>query len=290
MGKKKKKHSIDVQFITACISTSLVLLLLGTVAFFVLTANNLSVYVRENLELSALVHDGTAPSDIDKLVKRISAKPYAKEVRFISKDDVLKQESALMGVDPTEFLGYNPYTASLEIRLKADYANGDSLRWIGESLRHEVCISDINYPSELVNNLNGNIRKISLVLLVLALALLLISFALINNTIKLTIYSQRFLLHTMKLVGAGWSFIRRPFMVRNFWIGLVSGLLALAMMATGGYFLLRYEPRVIELVDVRSIIIVAAGVMLFGILITMTCARISINRFLRMKAGDLYYI
>ncbi|MCR5139072.1 MAG: permease-like cell division protein FtsX [Bacteroidaceae bacterium] len=290
MGKKKKKHTIDVQFITACISTSLVLLLLGTVAFFVLTANSLSVYVRENLELSALVHDGTTPAEVDRVVKRIEAQPYAKEVRFISKDEVLQQETALMGVDPTEFLGLNPYTASIEIRLKADYANGDSLAWIGERLRHEACISDISYPSDLVNNLNGNIRKISLVMLVLALALLLISFALINNTIKLTIYSQRFLLHTMKLVGAGWSFIRRPFMVRNFWIGIASGLLALAMMSGGAYALMHYEPRLVELMDVKAVALVAAGVMLFGVLITMICARVSINRFLRMKAGDLYYI
>lgn len=290
MAKKKKKRLIDVQFVTACISTSLVLLLLGTVAFFVLTANNLSAYVRENLELSALVIDGTAPSDVNKLVQRIESKPYAKEVRFISKDEVLQQESSLMGIDPTEFLGFNPYTASIEIRLKADYANGDSLRWIGESLQRETCISEISYPSELVNNLNGNIRKISVVLLVLAFALLLISFALINNTIRLTIYSQRFLLHTMKLVGAGWGFIRHPFMVRNFWIGLASGLLALAMMVGGGYALVHYEPRVVELMDTRAIALVAGGVILFGILITMACAHISINRFLRMKAGDLYYI
>jgi len=290
MAKKRKKHAIDVQFITACISTSLVLLLLGTVAFFVLTANNLSVYVRENLELSALLHDEATPAEVDKLVSRISAKPYAKEVKYISKDSILQQEIKLMGVDPTEFLGFNPYTASLEIRLKADYANSDSLKWIGESLQREPSVSEVSYPSELVNNLNGNIQKISAVLLVLAFALLLISFALINNTIKLTIYSQRFLLHTMKLVGASWGFIRHPFMKRNFWIGFVSGLLALAMMAVGAYFLMRYEPRVAELVEIKSIIIVAVGVMLFGILITMTCAHISINRFLRMKAGDLYYI
>ena len=184
--KQKKKHVVDVQFITACISTSLVLLLLGTVTFFVLTANSLSVYVRENLELSALIQDGTTKPDVDKLLQRIDALPFVKEVNYISKDDVLASETQEMGLDPTEFLGFNPYTASLEVKLKADYANSDSLRWIEETLRKETAISDVNYPNDLVNNINTNIRKISIVMLVLAFALLLVSFALINNTIKLT--------------------------------------------------------------------------------------------------------
>ena len=288
--KQKKKHVVDVQFITACISTSLVLLLLGTVTFFVLTANSLSVYVRENLELSALIQDGTTKPDVDKLLQRIDALPFVKEVNYISKDDVLASETQEMGLDPTEFLGFNPYTASLEVKLKADYANSDSLRWIEETLRKETAISDVNYPNDLVNNINTNIRKISIVMLVLAFALLLVSFALINNTIKLTIYSQRFLLHTMKLVGADWGFIRRPFLKRNFWIGFIAAILALLVLGAGIYLLLRYEPKLVSLLNVKTLVIVAGAIVLFGVLITTICARISINRFLRVKAGDLYYI
>lgn len=288
--KQKKKHVVDVQFITACISTSLVLLLLGTVTFFVLTANSLSVYVRENLELSALIQDGTTKPDVDKLLQRIDALPFVKEVNYISKDDVLASETQEMGLDPTEFLGFNPYTASLEVKLKADYANSDSLRWIEETLRKETAISDVNYPNDLVNNINTNIRKISIVMLVLAFALLFVSFALINNTIKLTIYSQRFLLHTMKLVGADWGFIRRPFLKRNFWIGFIAAILALLMLGAGIYLLLRYEPKLVSLLNVKTLVIVAGAIVLFGVLITTICARISINRFLRVKAGDLYYI
>lgn len=288
--KQKKKHVVDVQFITACISTSLVLLLLGTVTFFVLTANSLSVYVRENLELSALIQDGTTKPDVGKLLQRIDALPFVKEVNYISKDDVLASETQEMGLDPTEFLGFNPYTASLEVKLKADYANSDSLRWIEETLRKETAISDVNYPNDLVNNINTNIRKISIVMLVLAFALLLVSFALINNTIKLTIYSQRFLLHTMKLVGADWGFIRRPFLKRNFWIGFIAAILALLMLGAGIYLLLRYEPKLVSLLNVKTLVIVAGAIVLFGVLITTICARISINRFLRVKAGDLYYI
>ena len=151
-------------------------------------------------------------------------------------------------------------------------------------------IREITYPSELMDNVNDNIRKISAVLLALALALSLISFALINNTIKLTIYSQRFLLHTMKLVGASWGFIRRPFLLRNMGIGIVSGILANGLIGGGIYLLLRYEPQMSPLITLLTMAIVGACVMLFGLLITLLCAYVSINRFLKMKAGDLYYI
>ena len=151
-------------------------------------------------------------------------------------------------------------------------------------------IREISYPSELMDNVNENIRKISALLLALALALSLISFALINNTIKLTIYSQRFLLHTMKLVGASWSFIRRPFLMRNLGIGIASGILANGVIGGGIYLLLNHEPQLAHLFSTDVLTIVGGSVMLFGMLITLLCAYASINRFLRMKAGDLYYI
>jgi cell division transport system permease protein len=216
--------------------------------------------------------------------------PYTKEIHYTSKEDILTEQTTSMGVDPTEFLGYNPYTASIEIKLRADYANTDSIIPIKNKLMRYTQIREITYPSELMDNVNDNIRKISILLLILALALSLISFALINNTIKLTIYSQRFLLHTMKLVGADWTFIRRPFLLRNMGIGIISGIFANGLIASSIYLLLRYEPQMSHLFTLPTLCIVGVCVMLFGILITLLCAYISINRFLRMKAGDLYYI
>lgn len=288
--KQKKKSAIDIQFVTACISTSLVLLLLGSVVMVVLTAGRLSDHVRENLELSLLLNDEAKPEEVNRIVRHVEAQRYTKEVRYISKEDILAEQTASMGLDPTEFLGYNPYTASIEVKLKADYANTDSIVPIKNRLMRYTQIREISYPSELMDNVNENIRKISALLLALALALSLISFALINNTIKLTIYSQRFLLHTMKLVGASWAFIRRPFLLRNLAIGITSGILANGMIGGSIALLLHHEPQVKALFTVPTLAVVGGAVMLFGMLITLLCAYVSINRFLRMKAGDLYYI
>ena len=288
--KQKKKRAIDIQFITACISTSLVLLLLGSVVLVVLTAGRLSDHVRENLELSLLLNDDIETVDVQRIVQHVEVQRYAKEVHYISKEAILAEQTASMGLDPAEFLGYNPYTASIEVKLKSEYANTDSIMPIKNRLMRYTQIREISYPSELMDNVNENIRKISAMLLALALALSFISFALISNTIKLTIYSQRFLLHTMKLVGASWGFIRRPFLVRNLGIGLTSGILANGIIGGGIYLLLRHEPQLAHLFTTSTLGVVGGSVMIFGMIITLLCAYVSINRFLRMKAGDLYYI
>ena len=288
--KQKKRRTIDVQFVTASISTALVLLLLGVVALIMLSATRLSTYVKENLEVTLLLHDNTPQPQAEMLTRRVEQLPGVKGVTYISKEEILAEETAAMGIDPTEFLGFNPYTASLEVRLHADHANADSIAAMETLLRAEPCISEIDYPRELVDGINASLQKISLVLLVLAVVLAFISFALIASTIKLTIYSQRFLLHTMKLVGAEWSFIRRPFMIRNAWVGITAGLLALVMMGAGLYALIHYEPLLADLLDWRTLLTVAAGVLVFGVVMTLVSARVSLGRFLRMKAGDLYYI
>ena len=288
--KQKKKRTIDIQFVTATISTSLVLLLLGTVVLVVLSAKSLSDHIRENLELSLLLNEEVNKNEVDRIVGYVEAQRYTKDVHYISKEDILSEQTASMGLDPTEFLGYNPYTASIEVKLKAEYANTDSIIPIKNRLMRYTQIREISYPSELMDNVNSNIRKISILLLALALALSMISFALINNTIRLTIYSQRFLLHTMKLVGANWAFIRRPFLMRNLGIGLASGVLANSLIAGCIYLLLHYEPQMRYLFAWQTMGIVGGSVMLFGVLITLLCAYFSINKFLRMKARDLYYI
>ena len=219
MSKKSRVSVFDMQFVTAGISTTLVLLLLGLVAFFVLAAHNLSVYVRENISFSILVSDNMKERDILQLQKQLSRQPFVRYTEYISKEQAQKEYIETMGIDPQEFVGYNPLTASIEIKLKSDYANADSIARIEQLIKQDSNVREVSYRKELVNAVNDNIRKISLSLLALAVVLTLISFALINNTIRLTIYSQRFLIHTMKLVGASWAFIRRPFLLRNLWIG-----------------------------------------------------------------------
>ena len=220
---RRTKASFDMQFITSSISTMLVLVLLGTVVFFVMAANNLSVYVRENIAFSILISDDMKEADILRYQKELNQEAYVKQTSYISKQQALEEQTEAMGTDPAEFLGYNPFTASIEVKLNAEYANSDSIAWIKDGILSHKGVLEINYPQDLLDAVNRNIRKVSVVLLGLAALLTLISFALINNTIRLTIYSKRFLIHTMKLVGASWSFIRRPFLMRNVWVGMLAG-------------------------------------------------------------------
>ena len=288
--KRKSRSFFNMQFITASISTMLVLLLLGLVVFFVLTANNLSVYVRENIAVSVQLSDDMPERDILQYQKRLNEAPYVKEITYISKVQALREQTEAMGTDPAEFIGHNPFNASIEIKLNSAYANSDSIQWIQDELLSNKNILEVNYPQELMDSVNRNLRKISLVLLGLAGLLTLISFALINNTIRLTIYSKRFLIHTMKLVGASWSFIRRPFLWQNIWIGIFAAILADALLTGMSYFLIRYEPDLLTVITPTVVLIMDGAVFIFGVIITTLCAWISINKFLRMKAGELYYM
>ena len=293
MARKVRNNTVpvlDMQFITSSISTTMVLLLLGLVVFFVLAAHNLSVYVRENISFSLVVGDNMKEADVLKLRKRLAAEPFVKELEYISKEQALKEHTEAMGTDPQEFLGYNPFKASMEIKLHSQYANSDSIARIEKVLKRNSNIQEVLYRKELIDAVNDNIRNISLLLLGLALVLALISFALINNTIRLAIYSKRFLIHTMKLVGAKWSFIRRPFLRRNFWVGVLSACVADGLLWAGATWLVRYEPGLVSVVTPQVMVVVSCAVLVFGVLITLICAYASINRFLRMKAGDLYYI
>ena len=287
---KRPNSFFNMQFITSSISTTLVLLLLGMVVFFVLSANNLSTYVRENIGISVLVSDDMKEPEALKFQKSLNEKSYVKESVYISKEQALKEQTEAMGTDPAEFLGYNPFTASIEIKLNAQYANSDSIAWIEKEILTNKKVMEVSYPQNLIDSVNRNIQKVSLFLLGLAALLTLISFALINNTIRLAIYSKRFLIHTMKLVGASWSFIRRPFLVRNVWIGVLAGIMADAVLLGMAYMLVKYEPQLIEIITPNALLIVMASVFVFGLAITFLCAYISINKYLRMKASALYYI
>lgn len=277
-----------MQWFTTGVSTTLVLILLGMVSFFILFAHRLSDSVKENLTVTVLLKDGLKESEVNRYRKDLQGKDYVCALDYISKEQALKEQVEAMGSDPSEFLGANPFTASFELRMNASYANSDSLVWIAAGLKKNAWVEDVIYQKELVDTINENLRRVSYVLLALAVLLALVSFALINNTVRLSIYSGRFVIRTMKLVGAGWGFIRRPFMARSFNLGFLSGLCADAVLWGGIHLLLQYDPSLSQYISPDMLAIVGAAVLLFGLLMTLGCTYFSVGKYLRMKAGDLY--
>ena len=290
MVKQKKKRKIDLLFITACISTSLVLLLIGIVALLLLTANDLSRHLKQEMTVEVILKESITDTQLSTLRRGIEASPYCAVCSYISKEDALKDMTKAMGTDPSQFLEYNPFYASLNIRLEADYACNDSLKVIEKKIAAQEGVREVTWQKDLLDIINSNIRKVAGLLLILAMILSLVSFTLINNTIKLTIYAQRFVLYSMKLVGAKWSFIRKPFISRNLWIGFTSAVLTCIIIWYGLKIGLKYEPWLVMLAEPRIIIPVFAVVMFIGLLITGVCALHSVNRFLRMKSGELHYV
>lgn len=292
MGKNRKaarSHS-GLQVITLCISTSMVLVLLGLVVMSVGTAYNLANSMRENVVVTMMLREDMTSSEARQLCTDLRKRPYISSLEFISKEQVLREQRQALGTDPSEFIGGNPYQPSVELHLKADYANNDSLRWISSELRQYPKVGEITYPQDLISKMNKTLSQFSIVLLVLAVLLTFVSFSLVNNTVRLGIYARRFSIHTMKLVGASWSFIRRPFVRQAVSIGIIAAVAADAVLAACVFGLTYDFPDVFTVLTWPVLTVTGVSVILFGIIITALCASISVNKFLKMKAGDLYKI
>ncbi len=287
---KSRRQRIGLQSVTLCISTAMVLILLGLVVLTGLVGTNLSSRVKENLVVTMMLDQDMTDTEAAQLQKKLRQRPYINQIKYVSKEAALKEGAKELCSDPSEFIGENPFLSSMELTLQADYANNDSLRWIAKELKAVPKVSEIVYQKDLVEAVNTNLAKISLVLLVLAVLLMIVSFSLINNTIRLGIYARRFSIHTMKLVGASWGFIRRPFVRRSMGLGVLAALIACAVLGGFVYALYRYEPEIEMVLGWQELAITAGAVLLFGLLMTAVCAHISVNKFLRMKAGELYRI
>lgn len=279
-----------MQAITLCISTTMVLILLGLVVLSVLTTRNVSDYVRENLIVTVMLGDDVTAKNAVALGKSLQQQPYAKHVTYISKEQALKEQSEAMGSDPSEFLGVNPFVATLELNVHADYANADSLRRIARALKKNKEITEVAYQENMMEQVNYNLQRMSMVLLSLAVLLIIVSYSLISNSVRLDIYSRRFSIHTMKLVGASWGFIRRPFLRRAVTVGLSASLLACLALGGAAYGLYRYQPGIEQVVNIPELAITAGAVFASGLIITLFCTLLSVNKFLRMTAGELYKI
>ena len=292
---KKNKHkshnkSHSFQTMTLCFSTSLVLILIGLVVLSVLTARNLSHYVKENLSITLYLNKDLTDSQGKALTNEIRTKESVNNVRFVSKEAISKMQEKELGVDPQDFVGANPFSSEIDIYLEADYANNDSVGWIQEQLKQDERVQEVQYQENLIEQVNKTVNKLNIALLILAAVLTVISFSLINNTVRLGVYARRFAIRTMKLVGASWNFIRWPFLKRGLFIGFISSIIACLVLGGACSVLINNEPdaRAVFTNDVQ--IITAAIIFVFGLLIPFLCSYLSVNKFLKMKAGELYKI
>lgn len=286
--RKKLKISWILQGITSTISTSLLLILLGLVVLLSLTARVVANSVRENLTVTVVLDDDVLTADAERLQDTLSAKSYVSSIEYISREQALEEQIESMGIDPTDFLGANPFSISMEIKVRPEYSCNDSLQWISEELRGEKLVTDVLYQKDLVESLNRNLHRASFFMLAVAVLLIIISLSLINNTVRLSVFNHRFILHTMKLVGAKWSFIRRPFLIRGFWIGIASALIADAVILSGIYWASTYDDNVLVYVTQRNMIITALSVLGIGLTLTIVCTYLSVTHCLKMRGSELY--
>ena len=276
--------------LTSIISIALVLFLMGLIMLMGLLGNQLSVYVKENLSFSIVLKDNLKETDIKKMQNKLDALPYIKSTTYISKEQAAKELEEELGENPETFLGFNPLQASIEVKLHADYANPDSLRHIEQQIKRYTTVDELLYRKDLMEMVHNNMQRLGMILLALAAVLTLISFVLIGNTIRLLIYSKRFLIHTMQLVGATAGFIRAPFIRYNIVSGLIAAFLAIMLLTGALYYLQNELDGFIQLLDIHTLLIVDGAVLLLGILLSTLATVFAVNKYLRMKVDQLYYI
>ena len=285
--KKNRKHSRHLMSsFTACISTTMVLILVGIIVFGGSMAGELERTLKEHFTVTLLLDDEISNRQAYDLQTDLRRMPYAKHVRYISKEKATRIQAETMGSDPSEFIGYSPIPASFEVQLRAEYACNDSIATFAPNLRKASGVTDVIYPKDLVAKVNHNFRQISIVLLVIAALLAIVSLSLINNTMRLSIARRRHSIQVMKLIGARWGFIRRPFLINAMGMGLLAGILADSVIFGGIYALMSWDEGVASLISPAIIALTLGSVLLTGIVLTLVCAFFSVNRHLYMSRDE----
>lgn len=292
MNKQKKISATRVfnSRFTSTISITLVLFLIGIMLVLGFLAKDLSKYVRENISLSVIVDDEMDLPDVKMFERRLEAAPWVRSVEYIDKENALKQLVSELGENPEDLLGYNPLLASFDIYLNEAYANTDSIAILEAALKENKDVQEVIYRKDLIHLINENVKNISIVLMILAILLTVISYSLIRNTVRLMIYSKRFLIRTMQLVGANGRFIRRPFLLENLWSGVIASILAMGLLYGSLSYLQQKMAGSLHILDIQTIGIIFLSMLVFGILIITTATWLAVNRYLKMNTNDLYYV
>jgi cell division transport system permease protein len=292
MSKQEERYArrrLHSSYITTVVSISLVLFMLGLFGMIILHTKKLSDYMKENIGFSIIMKDNVREAGIIKLQKTMDAMPYVKSTEYITKEEAAREFTKEFGEDFTNFLGYNPLLPTIEVRFNADYANNDSLSIIKADILSNKNVKEVYYQESLVDAINKNVRKIGIIILGFTALLLFIAIALINNTIRLSVYSKRFIIRSMQLVGATHRFIRRPFIIKGVIQGIIGALIAILILMGIVYISQRQFPDLINLEDINIFLILFGFVILLGVLISWLSNFFAVRKYIKIKTDNLYY-
>lgn len=276
-------------WISTVISISLVLLLVGIAALLLVNARSVSDYFKENMQVSVLMTPDVEEEEAAKFQAELDARPFVKETSLVTREQGTREMAEMLGPDFLSVFESSPIPVSIDVTLKADYVSTDSLAMVKDLVSASPLVDEVVYQQSLVEKLNANLKRISLVLGIFILLLLFISFVLINNTVRLDVYSKRFTIHTMRLVGATKAFIRRPFLGKSVIQGVVAAFLATLMMAVIIYFLKKEFVQVTEVFPPESLAMVTAVMLVAGIVICLVSTFFVVGRLVSLSRNELYY-
>jgi len=286
---KYNKRRLQTSYLSTVIGITLVLYVLGLLGLVIIQAKKISDYVKENIGFSVIMKDDVKEADIFQLQKSLDAAAFVKQTEYITKDQAASALKNDLGEDFISFLGYNPLLPSIEVKLIANYANNDSLQAIEKRLLKNESIKEVIYQKSLVHLVNENIRKLSLLLLGFSALFLFIAIALMNNTIRLAVYSKRFLIKSMQLVGATQGFIRKPFITKGIIQGVIAALLTIGLLSGSLYWAQRKMPELISMQQIDSFLFLFLFVLLTGIIITWLSTFLAVRKYLKINTDFLYY-
>lgn len=284
-----QKRKLISSYFSVVISIALVLFLLGCLGLLVLNAKKLADHFREQVVVTIYLNDSAKEVEVNQLQKSLAMADYTKEAKYVSKEEAAQIVKSDIGEDFMEFLGTNPLQNSIDVYLKADYVTNETLDGITEELSNKAFIEDIKYDNDLVEIMNENVKKITVWVLILSAIFTLIAVLLINSSIRLAVYSKRFIIKTMQMVGATKRFIRKPFVSKSIQLGIIGAIVALLGMGIVLYYLNDNFPELELLQNPVLIGILFGGIFLLGILITWISTFIATQRFLNLKTDQLYY-
>ncbi|MDD7455573.1 MAG: permease-like cell division protein FtsX [Bacteroidales bacterium] len=276
-------------WISTVISISLVLLLVGIASLLLVNAKNVSDYFKENMQVSVMMMQEVGEDEAGKFQQQLDSMPFVRETRFISKAQGAKEMVDMLGEDFLDVFESTPIPVSIDVTLKADYVSADSLKLVEKKIMKSPMVDDVVYQQSLVEKLNTNLQKVSLILGVFILLLLFISFVLINNTVRLNVFSKRFTIHAMQLVGASKSFIRGPFLVQSVFQGLFSALIAIILLVGILFFIRNEFEQLFSIFSLDLLLIVLGIVVAAGILICFISTYFVVGKLLRLSKNELYY-